>query len=389
MKKILLTSLIIGSSIASFAQGIQAAAPGFAWDSFDKAKEYGDVVGTDPSLGIYLFRDSTNLNTPYIKGFKHFTDGKYAYNKTREGDGVLSFIVSQPYGLFKPQIGVVFGDGKTINLTGTSSLVLRVGLKIDIATVPNLEGVKIKFGIKSINGLDTVAIDSKGSLGGKTNQYLNELAIQVKKNKAGTALLAPTVPNESTMPPNTITFPPSTEPGVILVDINFNGGYEAVYPAIQLKADGAAANACVGAVKGNGGTGVVGASNPKKGFDSTHVSGFQLTFLSANQVSDDCYFNEELVDFKVDFTEFKLGDLTVGLGYDEEVFNKRGFIAYPSPIKGGNLKLSATAENVKVYDVLGTMVFSANSASEINVDGFNKGLYIVKSSKGSTRFVVE
>lgn len=395
MKKVLLTSLIIGSSIASFAQGVQATQPGYAWDSFDTKEEYTNTVGDDFQLGIYSWRDTLNTAIPYFKKTtvpplkrESLNDGVLKGDLTREGNGVLNYVVSQPHGLFIPQLGVTFGAGKSLNLTGaSSSLVLKIGFKIDPASLaatqtrPGANGVKVKFSLKDINN---VGIDSKGILGGKTNQYNDEIFVVIDKDGK---FSVPAPLNK-----NTILLDDKTEPGVTFVTINFENdgadiGYEAIYPKLT-DATYVTQNLCVDGLVGDDNAPIKGANKPKLGFDATKVAGFAITFLQNEQLAGDCYFKTTLTDLMFDITEFKLGNTTVGIAEDE-VFNKKGFIAYPSPIKGGNIKLSATAENVKVYDVLGTMVFSANSASEINVDGFNKGLYIVKSSKGSTRFVVE
>lgn len=395
MKKILLTSLIIGSSIASFAQGVQATQPGYAWDSFDTKAEYTNTVGEDFQLGIYSWRDTLNTEIPYFKKTtvpplkrESLNDGVLKGDLTREGNGVLNYVVSQPHGLFIPQLGVTFGAGKSLNLTGGSNLTLTVGFKIDAASLaasqirPTADGIKVKFSLKDINN---VGIDSKGVLGGKTNQYNDEIFVVI--DKTGKFKIPDPLKNKKT-----ITLDDKSEPGVTFVTINFNNdgadiGYEAIYP--KLTDDTYVTKSlCVDGLVGDDNAPTKGANKPKLGFDSTKVAGFAITFLQNEQLGGDCYFKTTLTDFKFDITVFSLGQIALG-NAEDEVFNKKGFIAYPSPIKGGNIKLSATAENVKVYDVLGTMVFSANSASEINVDAFNKGLYIVKSSKGSTRFVVE
>lgn len=369
MKKVLLTSLILGSSIASFAQNprVKAASPGGAFDSFDAATEYSDTEGSDPALGIYLWNDTNNVAVPYYKRDVDatptaYTNGVLKSTKVRSGNGEIAFTVSQPHGLFSPQVGVTFGAGKSLDLTGTSSLTLKVGFKMDLASLAaaasTTKGIKVKFSLKDAEG---VGIDAFGKLGGQNTQWKDELYVLIDKT-TGTFTTSPDL--SKTNPP--ITFDASTTPGVTYVTVNFASvgtdlGYEAVYPKLN-DASYIDDENCVGTIKGDGG--VFGASAPKTGFDATKVAGFAITLLQAEQVAGDCYFNTTLTDLTFALTEFNLGNIAVGLTEDE-LFN--------------------TNNTVSVYDMMGSFV-ATGKLKELNLTSGK--LYIVKSGNKSKKIIM-
>jgi len=368
MKKVLLTSLILGSSIASFAQTnpvVVAEAPGGAYENFDAKTEYSNTAGPDYDLGIYLWKDTLNTATPYYKRDASnvataFTDGVLKSSQTRNGDGVVTFTVSQPHGLFIPQVGVTFGKGKSLNLTGASSLYLKIGFQMDLVSLAatqtsvSSDGIKVKFSLKDAND---VGIDSKGALAGKNNQYLDEIFVVIDKTGKFT------VPASLK---NTITLDATTTPGVTYVTLNFNDvgtdkGYEAIYPKLT-DVEYVDNENCVGDLTGDGG--IKGASNPKLGFDATKVAGFALTFLQNQQLAGDCYFKTTLTDLTFSITDFQLGNSTLAVA-DEEVFNNN--------------------EVVSVYDMMGAFV----ATGKLKELGLESGkLYVVKSGNKSRKIVM-
>jgi hypothetical protein len=364
MKKVLLTSLIIGSSIASFAQMpmVRAESPGGAFDSFDDAKEYSNVAGPDYDLGIYLWADTNSTTIPYYKRDASaaplaFTDGVLKSVKERTGNGEIKFTVSQPHGLFIPQVGVTFGKGKSLDLTGASSMSLKIGFKMDLAslaTATTADGIKVKFSLKDAND---VGIDSKGALGGTGTQWQDEIFVVIDKNGKFT------IP--STLK-NTISLDATTEAGVTFVTVNFNNvgtdiGYEAIYPKLTDEEYITNEN-CVGDIKGD--KGIKGASAPKLGFDATKVAGFALTFLQNQQLAGDCYFKTTLTDLMFSLTEFSLGNTTVGI-LDEFITDNNNVVS--------------------VYDMMGALV-ATGKLKELNL--VSGKLYIVKSGNKSRKIVM-
>jgi hypothetical protein len=377
MKKLLLSSLFCTASFSfiASAQSIRATKPGYAYDSFDSATDYIDP--SNSGLGIYLSKDTLNTSVKYIYWFKQKRDGILKASKSKTGNGVVSYTVSEPYSLFIPQVGVSFGDGKSIDLSNPGSLKVTIGLKFDLTSLANtISGVAILFRIKDIKGK---VIDSKGPNGGLVNQYKDQITLFV--DKLGNCSLPYFTENNSIKITTRLT-----EPGLTYVSIDFNnGGYGNVYADVDTVNQYCSAESWRY-------TKTPEAFVPITGFDSSHVAGFQMTFLERSQLASDCYFNFALTDLKFDLTEFQIGSDNGGVitaANQDKVANNHTFLAYPNPIISGNLKLSEIAENVKVYDALGIEVFSSNTASEINIDEFRKGLYTIKSSKGFARFVVE
>lgn len=372
MKKVLLTSLILGSSIAGFSQDpivrttSSGDKPAGAFDSFNSATEYSNTDGSDFDLGIYFWNDTNNIAVPYYKrngaNPEAKTDGVLKSTKVRSGDGELAYTVSQPHGLFSPQVGVTFGSGKSLDLTGASSLHLKIGIKMDLTTLSTVastaKGIKLKFVLKDANG---TGIDAKGILGGTTNQWKDELYVLI--DKTGKFTISPDL--SKTSPP--ITFDATTTPGVTYVTINFNNagtdiGYEAVYPKLTDESYTIAED-CVSSTKGD--QGVNGASAPKTGFDATKVAGFALTFLQAEQIAGDCYFNTTLTDLKFSLTEFQLGNTTLGIESDELLANRN--------------------EVVSVYDMMGKFV----ATGKLKELGLESGkLYVVKSGDKSRKIIM-
>ena len=361
MKKVLLTSLILGSSIATFAQApyVGVDSPGGAYDSFNSATEYSST-GADPELGIYFWKDTNSVTIPYFKEValveKSLNDGVLKSDKVRTGNGEIAFKVSQPHGLFIPQVGVTFGKGKSLDLTGASSLYLKIGFKMNLASLAATKsGIKIKLALKDAND---IGIDAKGKLGGASNQYLDEIYVTVDK----TGLFKVSLDLK-----NTITLDKDSEPGTTFVIVNFNDvgtdiGYEAVYPT--LTETQYLNQKCVKEISGSNPL-IKGASAPKLGFDAKKVKGVAITFLQDYTIGgDDCYFKNALTDLEFALTEIKLGGPTVGI-LDEFVADNN--------------------QEVSVYDMMGALV-SKGKLSELNLESGK--LYIVKSGNKSRKIIM-
>lgn len=368
MKKVLLTSLILGTSIASFAQGarVKAVSPGGAFDSFDLSTEHSDTEGSDPALGIYLWNDIDSTTVKYYKLDPDavptvYTNGVLKSKKVRSGNGEIAFTVSQPHGLFSPQVGVTFGAGKSLDLTGASFLTLKIGFKIDLASLAtaasSADGIKVKFSIKDA---DDVGIDAFGTKGGKGDQWKDELYFLINKT-TGAFTASPNL--SKTNPP--ITFDATTTSGVTYVTVNFASvgadlAYEAVYP--KLTDATYTDDQCVNTTRGD--QGVLGASAPKTNFNAAKVAGFSLTFLDAAQDAGDCFFNKTLTDFMFSLTEFNLGNIAVGLS-DEEAFSNNALVS--------------------VYDMMGSFV----ATGKLKELGLESGkLYIVRSGNKSKKIIM-
>lgn len=380
----------MGLSAALFASAQQlifpgdAGKPGVAVDDFSNT-DLKDFATPEGDYGIYFWKNLVDDKFPYFAAvaddagtfgpIQPFTDGILKVEGTRKV-GALDYVVSQPVGIYQP-LGFGFG---TIRLSATDSIKQSINLSAEAgkhmkaaisfnfdlaALATTTAGYKVKISLEDAMGK---LIDSYGVNGGTENQYKDELYVVI--SKAGKFSLGSSQTTLSAKAKMTIE---GETDGVGTVTFDFSGGYGSKYRVITAGPTKTNCPIPLPAVRG---------------FDSTKVAGVQITVVAQEQVAGNCYQNVKLTDAKVSITRVAVGDLVAG-NSDEQLFATKGFVAYPSPIEGGDVNFSATAENVKVYDVVGNVVFSAPSASKVNVDSFSKGLYIVKSSKGSTRFVVK
>ena len=65
------------------------------------------------------------------------------------------------------------------------------------------------------------------------------------------------------------------------------------------------------------------------------------------------------------------------------------FEVFPNPANGDVVNFSKELFNVIVMNSLGSVVFEAASAKELNIVSFESGMYILKSDEGSTKLIVE
>ena len=65
------------------------------------------------------------------------------------------------------------------------------------------------------------------------------------------------------------------------------------------------------------------------------------------------------------------------------------FEVFPNPANGDVVNFSKELNNVIVMNSLGTVVFEAASANDLNITSFENGMYILKSDEGSTKLIVE
>lgn len=357
MKKVLLTALSLGAALLANAQGIKKEAPGYAFDNFSTVSEFGLTGG----LGIYFWRDTLNNAMPYIQDKVEYTDGVYKVEKTRLGDGKLSYTVSQPYGRYEP-FGVGFGEGQSIDLSGGGYLKAKVGFKFDLSTLPT-QGIRVKMALKDAGDK---LIDSKGTNAGTGDQYKDELFFTVSKNGVYAA--------NGTAAAGAITIVKDVvDPSVSYVTFNFEDGYYANYSTISTAACPVFLPATTG-------------------FDASKVTSLQITVVHGFQISTDCYQPRELGGVKFDMTSLVIGDIANAI--EDSKLSTSNISLSPVPANGGFVSFKSngqnvTVENVRIMDVIGNVVYSAPSASQINVDQFKKGLYVVQTSKGTSRLVVE
>lgn len=372
MKKVLL-AILICSYYFAFSQFIE---PG---DPYNKYYSESDYLISNNFRKIYYSKDTISNNVRYFKADraikKVLNNGVFSSQKIKSGDNSLSYTVSQPYGITIPHVNLCCGEGKRIDINNSQLPNISLEFTPDSASLANTysgRGIKIKFSLTDIHG---TRLDHKGDNAGTSSQFKDEISIYI--SKTGEFIIP------SSLPTGTIT---TQKYGTSRITIDFSQAYEAVYPKLD-SLSYTWDESCIGDIIGDGG--VKGASKPKTNFDYSNIASFQMTFTDLIWNAGDCYYHYELTNFKFELSNINIACSDV-LGNDKEkILNKHEFIAYPNPTKGGFIQLSATATNIRIYDSFGTEVFSANTASEINVDEFRKGLYTILSSKGTTRFVLE
>ena len=259
----------------------------------------------------------------------------------------MGYSLSQPYNASLP-IGFDFGKGKSIDVgQGYAKLKLVLGANTDTS-------LYFLFTLKDAAGNIVNHVGPNSAV--KDNWYKDEIGFVIDKGNAIRYNY-----NAALGVKNAVQF---TQVGdSITVNIDFTGAYNGDY----------------------------GSGTAKFNFDSTMLSEVLITVVNDHQNAKDGYNRYGLADAEVVFSKIVVGDINftpLDLK-DETLFAAKGFMVYPNPTKEGTVHFNINAENVKVVDLLGNVVFSAASASEVNTASFNKGIYVVNSSKGTTRFVVE
>jgi hypothetical protein len=84
----------------------------------------------------------------------------------------------------------------------------------------------------------------------------------------------------------------------------------------------------------------------------------------------------------------KIGD-GVLLDVADSKVSKESIEIYPNPVSNGIVNFSKELTNVSAINAFGEVVFSSSLAKELNVVNFSKGIYILKSDEGTTKFIVE
>jgi hypothetical protein len=358
MKKQLLTGLFLASAFFASAQ-IKATGPGaFARDNFSTLDP---VYDNDLMFGIFYFKDTINTSITYdsvstTTGDPGTYPGVFAVAKERLGDGKQTYTITQSYGKYEPT-GVTFGEGNSIDLTGGksvgagSNLTARVTLK-SIAD----SSLRFKFALADVNNNQ---YDSKGpGRAAGVDVWKDEFLVIVPKGG-----LAET---QGTNNANTGLKVTNNSDGSFTVDLDFSNGYKVDYD------NGAAI---------------------LTNFDSTKVNALLITAVSGTRNADEDFKPYKLIQQKFELLDVTFGDyanaVLVGV-QDEVIFGSDSKLAVrPNPATGGVVEFNKNVENVRIFDTMGKLVFSAASATKVNVSSFTKGVYVAQTSKGATRFVVE
>lgn len=142
--------------------------------------------------------------------------------------------------------------------------------------------------------------------------------------------------------------------------------------------------------------GVVAGSDDKPDVDGvfyySNVVALKITFSSNNKDKTDDKYDPYKLYTEVSIQTFQLGDV-FGEGLGDAVgltdgVEKLTTSLYPNPASS-LVNFSEELENVSVYNTQGIQVYSASKANSVDVSSFESGVYFIKSSKGSSSFVVK
>jgi len=363
MKKVLLSCVAFFTMLSSFAQTHVDSLPngywptlGYAKDYFKTKVEYGSLVGG----GVYWWtqaKTGAKLDTIITKKYKQTpvicpTDTSYfKYYKTRSGDGTLDYTIWQPYGKYEP-IGVGFGVTYTSPTDSTYNTL----------NISNSRTVSFTF--TNTNTNDTLDYTVKVLLQDVHGNLVNSVGPDVEGNTYIDEIL--------------FNVGPSDGPVDIAVDFTVDNAagdtaYYANYPL----------DSC-----GEGLT-----PSHDYDFDYTQVQAVMITVVDKAQNSADGYKHPALVAAPFTISNFFVGDPTAQnpVGLADNFLSKPSFKIYPNPVSNVNgvLNFEKEVKNVQVMNGVGQVVYTAPSASSLNVNNYTKGMYVISSTTGNARFVVE
>jgi len=340
MKKVLLSGLAffagLTASIAQCDQGLFQTLH-YAGDKFTKKAQWNDVYWWTQ------YKEVTNVMVDSLDeadGEKCHSDSlQFPYKWTRNGDGKLSFVMTQRYGKYEP-IGVGWGikNGKqtTLDLSGGNEKVTFTFVNT------SAYDIQLRVALQDSNKHEVNAWGSSDD----TEVYLDEIAYPVKAGATFT---------------KTVSFTP----------VGADVPYKSVYTYDALKC-----------FKGT-------AVGKEKSFDPKIVTAVMFTVINQlNAKAFDGFKPYTLNNMTFDFTDFHVGAPSViCTGFDNSAINGQAFVVAPNPAT--SYVEFPEAQNVKVMDAMGKLVYTANTASRIDVSNLTKGVYVINTSNGTSRFVVE
>ena len=359
MKKVLLSCVAFFTVLSSFAQdaalpnGYHPEASGpYAKDYFMTTTEYGTANAggvywwTQTKTGAKL--DTTVTKNLQLVGFTCDKDTSYfKYHTTRPGDGTLNYTIWQPYGKYEP-VGVGFG----VTHTGTDSVVKTLDVSKGAFVSVNFTNTT-----DPITGTDfTVKILLQDANGATLNS--------VGPNTAG-----------DTYKDEILFHVPAGSSQVISQEFVASKlgdvAYYANYPLDSCE---------------EGGTPV-----HETNFDYTKCVAVMFTIVDDAQIADDGYKHPALGAATFTLKEFFVGDKSAVVGLADNFLAKPSFKIYPNPVSNVNgvVNFEKEVKEVKVVNSVGQVVFTAPSASSLSTNNFTKGMYVIQSTTGNARFVVE
>ena len=127
-------------------------------------------------------------------------------------------------------------------------------------------------------------------------------------------------------------------------------------------------------------------------FDFSKVTAVMFTVVNANCPACNgnggtSYNPYALIDYPISVTEVKVGACPVAVGLTNAA-TKSTVSVYPNPASE-KVSFSKSLTDVTVFNALGNVIETAATSAGLNVSNYNAGIYFIKSSEGTTQFVVK
>ena len=340
MKKVLLSGLALFAGLTAFAQ---PCTEGF----FPELKYAGDNFSRKAAWNnVYWWtqvKEVTNVMVDSLDEIDavtcHHDSLPFTYSWTRDNvNKKISYVMTQRYGKYEP-VGVGWGTDRSgkqavldlsggnekITFTFTNTSAYKVELRVALQD-------STKHEVNAIGDSDPDAV------------YLDEVKFSVN---AGATIT------------KTVSYTPD---GTMLP-------YKSLYDYDEC--------------------GVGTANGKETSFNPAIVSAVMFTVINqANSAQFDGYKPYTLNNVTFDISAFHVGaPATICTGLDDNAISGKSFKVVPNPAT--SYVEFPEAQNVKVMDAMGKLVYSANTASRMDVSNLTKGVYMIQTSNGTSRFVVE
>ncbi|MFM7022027.1 MAG: T9SS type A sorting domain-containing protein [Flavobacteriales bacterium] len=122
------------------------------------------------------------------------------------------------------------------------------------------------------------------------------------------------------------------------------------------------------------------------GLDLLKVVEIDFTIVNADQPESNGWGPLAITDATFTFNYVKIGNVA-GTGVSE-ISNKM-ISVYPNPSQDGMVTFSQQLTNVNVYNTMGQLLLSANSATKLDISTLSAGIYVLQSNEGQSKLVVE
>lgn len=119
-------------------------------------------------------------------------------------------------------------------------------------------------------------------------------------------------------------------------------------------------------------------------FDYTKVVSMEFTIT--NNAVDVNWETEALTGFSGTFNSVKLGSTSTSSSVAQ--ISNTVISAYPNPA-ASQVVFSQTLNNVQVYNAIGELVLSQVQATKLDVSSLSQGVYVVNSTEGTVKLVVQ